>query len=588
MNDSKAKTPRIQGSAFGWGSDIIADALREQQFPYVALVPGASFRGLHDSIVNYLGNNTPKMLVCLHEEHSVAIAHGWAQVTNEPIAAILHTNVGLMHATMTIFNAWCDRMPVTILGAGGPMDAEKRRPWIEWIHTAADQGALVRDYTKWDDQPGSAAAAVDSIRRGTLMTRTHPQGPVYINLDMTIQEEKAEEKPAFFDIRQYGPPADTRPDPADIERSLDILGGAESPVFLIGRVSRSEQGWADRVALAEQFGAKVYTAYNAGGSFPKTHDLHRAVSQFTIRGGTIVDDLRGADAVLSLDWTDLGGTVDQIFDRGADLPPIINCSNDFHVHRGWSMDYHRLQPATVRIATTTEAFSAALLEKLGADRPEPAFSFENRGKELWEHEAPESGDISIRDLAKIFNDVTAAENITMVSRPIGWPNEAIPIEHPLDFLGSKGGEGIGAGPGIGVGAALAVRDKFPERLAATILGDGDYLMGATALWTAASEEVPLLVVIANNRSYFNDEVHQERVAIARDRPRENKWIGQRIDEPAPDLSGIARNLGCEGAGPVAEISELAPAIEEAMKRVKAGACYVLDVVVRGGYASPAA
>ena len=186
-------TPAHQGR---WGSDLIADALREQKIPYVCLVPGASFRGLHDSIVNNLGNKTPKMIVCLHEEHSVAIAHGWAQVTNKPIAAITHTNVGLMHATMAIFNVWCDRAPALMLGAGGPLDAEKRRPWIDWIHSAVDQGALVREYTKWDDQPGSAAAAVESIRRGTMTARTAPMGPVYINLDVAIQEERTKGEPA--------------------------------------------------------------------------------------------------------------------------------------------------------------------------------------------------------------------------------------------------------------------------------------------------------------------------------------------------------------------------------------------------------
>ena len=124
-----------------------------------SLVPGASYRGLHDSIVNLLGNETPKMLLCLHEEHAVAIAHGWAKVTGEPMLAIVHSNVGLLHASMAIFNAWCDRVPILILGAHGPLDAAKRRPFIDWIHTATDMGALIRPGTKWDDQPGSAGAA---------------------------------------------------------------------------------------------------------------------------------------------------------------------------------------------------------------------------------------------------------------------------------------------------------------------------------------------------------------------------------------------------------------------------------------------
>jgi thiamine pyrophosphate-dependent acetolactate synthase large subunit-like protein len=136
-----------------FGSDVVAETLRSLDIPYIALTPGASFRGLHDSLVNHLGNERPQMLLCLHEEHAVALAQGWAKVTGKPLAVAVHANVGLFHATMAIFNAWCDRMPVLILGATGPVDAVRRRPWIDWIHTARDQGAIVRPYVKWDDQP---------------------------------------------------------------------------------------------------------------------------------------------------------------------------------------------------------------------------------------------------------------------------------------------------------------------------------------------------------------------------------------------------------------------------------------------------
>src|SRR5204863_3265302 len=169
------------------------EALRDLNVPYIALNPGASFRGLHDSLVNYLGNKTPQMLLCLHEEAAVAIAHGYAKVTDKPMAAAVHSNVGLMHATMAMFNAWCDRMPVIVLGATGPVDAPKRRPWIDWIHTARDQGALVRPYTKWDDQPASAEAARESLMRASFLAHAVPQGPVYVNLDADMQEAKLAE-----------------------------------------------------------------------------------------------------------------------------------------------------------------------------------------------------------------------------------------------------------------------------------------------------------------------------------------------------------------------------------------------------------
>src|SRR5215475_2481246 len=175
-------------NAAGYGSDVVADTLRALDIPYIALNPGASYRGLHDSIVNHLGNRGPQMLLCLHEESAVAIAHGYAKVTGKAMAAAVHSNVGLFHATMAVFNAWCDRMPIVILGATGPVDAAKRRPWIDWIHTARDQGAIVRNYTKWDDQPASPAAAREAIIRATWIANTAPRGPVYINLDAEMQE----------------------------------------------------------------------------------------------------------------------------------------------------------------------------------------------------------------------------------------------------------------------------------------------------------------------------------------------------------------------------------------------------------------
>jgi len=187
MNDT-APIRKVEAEA-GFGSDAVAQVLRDLRIPYIALTPGASFRGLHDSLVNFLGNTRPEMLLCIHEENAVSLAHGYARVTNEPLAVALHANVGLMHATMAIFNAWCDRVPVVMLGGVGPIDAVKRRPWVDWIHTSRDLGAIIRDYIKWDDLPGSVAAALESIVRAHRIALTHPRGPTYVALDAGMQEE---------------------------------------------------------------------------------------------------------------------------------------------------------------------------------------------------------------------------------------------------------------------------------------------------------------------------------------------------------------------------------------------------------------
>jgi benzoylformate decarboxylase len=185
---------KLGNPRMGWGSDVVAEVVRRLDLKYIALVPGASYRGFHDSIVNYLGNSNPQMLVCLHEEHAVAIADGYARITEAPMAVALHSNVGLMHGTMPIFNAWCGRSPIVIFGATGPVDADKRRPWIDWIHTAKDQASMIRHYTKWDDQPGSPAAAVESVLRANMIAATRPHGPVYVCLDADMQEQALEEE----------------------------------------------------------------------------------------------------------------------------------------------------------------------------------------------------------------------------------------------------------------------------------------------------------------------------------------------------------------------------------------------------------
>ncbi len=561
-----------------WGSDVVAQALREQDFPYVCINPGASYRGLHDSIVNHLGNKDPHMLLCLHEEHAIAIAQGYAKVTDQPICAIVHSNVGLMHASMGIFNAWCDRTPVVILGATGPVDAEQRRPWIDWIHTSADQGALVRDFTKWDDQPGSPAAAVESIRRATMMARTEPCGPVYINLDVSLQLAELPEWPAAHDIGRYQPPEPAAAAPADLHKAAQILQGAKSPIILCGRVSRSEEGWRQRIQLAEALGARVYTSGGDSASFPSAHALHGGRIGFALRG-PLLEELRQADAILNLDWTDMGGTVNQIWPAGDDLPPIVSCSVDFHVHRGWNMDYQKLAPADLRIAATPDAFVRDFLETLGdgakgkaadpatAAKPAPA-------------KVPAAGPISLADMATVYLEVTADRKTCLAGNPILWPNQALVCDHPLDQLGSTGGGGLGGGPGLAVGAALALKHMGSERICVAILGDGDYLMGVNALWTASNNDIPILIITANNRSFFNDEMHQERVAVARGRPVENRWIGQRIDHPAPDLVGMARAQGFEGEGPVSDLADLRPALEKALDCVSGGGRYLLDVLVK--------
>ena len=561
-----------------WGSDVIASAIREQGFPYVCLNPGVSYRGLHDSLVNYLGNAEPEMLVCLHEEHAVAMAQGYAMVTGKPLAVIVHSNVGLMHATMAVFDAWCARVPVVMFGATGPVDAVRRRPWIDWIHTTADQGALIRDYSKWDDQPGSPEAAVDSVRRATTIATTRPCGPTYVNFDAAIQEMELDEWPELYDIAKFSAPAPTAPAPAELAQLLDILGAADNPLILAGRSSVDEADWARRIDLAERLGARVITG-QGGAAFPTTHPLYKGETSFVLRPD-LKEEFAASDAVLAFDWVDLGGLLRQAYPVGTAMPKIVNVSIDHQLHRGWSMDYNALPPVDLHLATTPEPVTEALLESLpkssGAQaRIAPSMPAKPEG----------DGIISVSALAAIFLNVTKDQPVAMLSRPIGWPPEAGVIEHPEDYIGGNGGGGVGAGPGIAVGAALALRDRGSKRLPVAVVGDGDYTMSSNALWTAAANDIPLLVIVANNRAYFNDELHQQRVAKTRDREEANAWVGQRIDDPPPDLAMIARGHGLGGEGPVEDLAELEGALNRALHAVRGGTPYVLDVIVQREYVS---
>ncbi|HUC10677.1 MAG TPA: thiamine pyrophosphate-binding protein [Stellaceae bacterium] len=561
-----------------WGSDAIAAAIRELDIPYVALNPGSSYRGLHDSLVNYLGNSRPRMLLCLHEESAVALAHGWAKVTGRPMLAIVHANVGLMHATMAIFNAWCDRAPVVVLGATGALDAVRRRPWIEWIHTARDQGALIRNFTKWDDQPSSIGAAQEAVLRANMIAQTAPRGPVYLNFDLALQEDEVETVPDMPDLARFAPPAAPEPGGALIRQAAELLGHAERPVMMMGRGSRDPEAWARRIALAEAVGARVMTDRKSGAVFPTNHRLYAA-------GAEMAELIAAADVILSLDWIDLAGTLKTACRGRIPTAKVIQISLDQYVHNGWSMDYQGLPPADVYLLADPDAAVPPLLAAVRELRPtSPPLPAPRARRTPPPLSALDTATIiEVPMAATALKAVLGDAPVTMIRLPLSWAEHLWDFRHPLDFLGTDGGGGIGSGPGMAVGAALALRDGDSGRLPVAILGDGDFLMGVTALWTAVHNHIPLLVVIANNRSFFNDELHQERVARDRGRPVENRWIGQSIRGPDIDLATLARGQGCVGIGPVEDPKQLVPALSEAVAAVRAGQVCVVDVRVAVGY-----
>jgi thiamine pyrophosphate-dependent acetolactate synthase large subunit-like protein len=565
-----------------WGSDVAADMMRALDIPYVALNPGASYRGLHDSIVNRLGNEKPQMLLCLHEEAAVAVAHGWAKVTGKPMGAIVHSNVGLLHGSMAVFNAWMDRVPLLLFGATGPVDATKRRPWIDWIHTTKDQAALVRHFIKWDDQPGSVAAIPEAMLRAKQIATTAPCGPTYICFDAGLQELRLDNLPALPDASRFPAPAKIAPPPAQIEEVARLLQSAERPLLLMGRFSRSEEGWKERIALAEALGAVVLTELKNAATFPTAHPLN-GVPPIGNHSSASNELLRQADVIVSLDWVDLGGLLLGAFGKEKPRAKIVRVSVDQYSHRGWGMEYHVLPPSDIYIMAESDPTVTALLDavkRLGA-RKASAWPDRKPAPVPAMPQPDASGTIYVPQIAQTLQKLTAGRKTSLLRHSLSWHGHFWPVNDPLDTLGTDGGGGVGSGPGTSVGMALAL--KGSGRLPIAVLGDGDFLMGNPAIWTAVHYRVPLLIVVGNNLSFYNDELHQERVAKERERTVANKWIGQQIIEPDIDLAGIARAQGAVGIGPVQKLGDLEAKLKEAIAAVDDGKVAVVDVRVAGGY-----
>lgn len=577
MRPDELPVPVTERPEMGWGSDAIAELLDRLDLPFIAMVPGASYRGLHDSLVNYLGNRGPQMVVCLHEEHAVAVAQGYAKVTGKPMLVALHANIGLLHATMAIYNAYGDRTPMVILGASGPLDAAKRRPWIDWIHNSADQAALVRHYVKWDDAPASVQAAVDSVMRGYVLTRAEPSAPVYVCLDTELQEDPLESPVVVPDPARYPVPLPPAPDAPTVAALADAVRRAERPVLLLGRAGRGEEEWARRVELAEAGGLAVLTDMRNPAAFPTDHAAHRArvsAGRLTPSG---LDLLRSSDLVVALGWTDLAGPLRAAYGDGP-RPRIVNVRDVNALLNGWTKDHYAPVAADLEITAGPDQLVAALLPELRAEAVPPRAAWPPTYEHpVGERPVVEGDQILMGDLAAALREVAGETPVSYTQLPLGWSGADVRFAHPLDYLGRDGGGGLASGPGIAVGAALALDGT--GRIPVAVIGDGDYLMGSSALWSAAHYRLPLLVVVANNRSYHNDEKHQASVAGRRGRPVENRSVGQHLRDPDPDIATIARGHGASAYGPVVDPDELLVVLGKAMDEVRAGGTVVVDVRV---------
>ena len=574
-----------------WGSDLILDMLRLLGIEYAALLPGSTFRGIHDSAVNYTANRHPELILCTHEMITVSLARGYYRATGRPMVAMLHNVVGLLNASMTVYDAWCDRAPVLVIGGTGPLDSSQRRGSVDWQHTANVQGGLVREFTKWDDQPGSLADIPDSLLRAYRIAVTEPAGPVYVCFDVTLQEQRLSSQPALPDAARYRPAPPAEPDRNQVKQVARLLLEAEMPLCLADRFGAHPDAVPKLVQLAELVAMPVVSL---GGrtSFPTPHayDFYGAQSQLLAR----------ADVVLGLDVLDLDGALrvrssGTTRDRGTPAirqQSIMHVSVDELAHRGGPADYQPLPAVDVPMLVRSDVALPFILEECrsqltGArqDRIErrrqwlSAQQAELRARRQQQVQARWDGtEISeTRLMAELW---AAVKHLPFVfTYDHERLRQAAPgvatLSGPDVYFGYGGGAAVGAGPGVAVGAGLALRGS--GKLPVAVLGDGEMLASVQALWTAAHHRIPGLWVVDNNRSYFNDEMHQRGVAVERDRPVENRIVAVHIDDPEPDFAAIARGCGIDAIGPVKDPADLHSTLALAAERAARGETILVDV-----------
>lgn len=560
------------GDAAEYGSDLAVETLRRLGYRYLPMNPGSSFRGLHDSLVNFGGNRDPQLLLCLHEEIAVSLAHGYAKASGEPAAAAVHDLVGLMHASMAVFNAACDEVPLLLIGGSGPADPTARRR-IDWIHSASSQAQLVRDYVKWDTEAIVPEVFASSLERAHAISRTGPPGPVYVSLDAGAQEQRIDSAPARSAAGATTVPA-LRPDPADLDRATDLLLAAERITVVAGRLLRDAAATPVLVELVELLGAAYQDEHNTV-CFPTTHSQN-------LNGDPRV--VAEADVVLAVGVGDLPAALGGPRGDGAS---VIEISYGDLGLRAWSQERAHRLVSDVLVVGDPLAGASDLLDRLRA-KLDPAARERQRGdvrvrsaalrERLRESRNARRDDVPIapsRMVSALWESVRDTNWLLLLNNTRTWPEGVWQFAGVGDFLGSSVGAGVGYGPGAMVGGALAARDA--GRLGVGIVGDGDFLMAAGALWTAVHYEIPMLVVVNDNSSLYNDELHQAQVARHRGRPVENSWIGMRISDPPVDIAGLSRSYGCWAAGPITDPSDLPAAFDAARDEALAGRVAVVQV-----------
>ena len=541
------------------GSDFMVDVIKTLDIEYAITNPASSCRGIHESFVSYGGNTMPELLTATHEETATAMGHGYFKVTGKPLISLCHGTVGLQHAAMAVYNAWCDRVPV-IMMVGNNTNAETRVPGTPTLHTVQDPGSIVRDFTKWDDQPGSLQHYAESMVRAYKIAMTPPFEPVLIAIQEHMQEHEIHSARPLT-IPKLTTPSFPAGDMNAVREAATLLANAEFPVIVVDRAARSQKGMENVVALAESVNALVVDRYGRM-NMPNTHPLYQM-------GGAA---LTRADVVLGLELTDYWGTVNSFSDNVAqNVSPNVSPDTklisigvaDIYVRANYQ-DFQRYQPVDIAIAADAETTLPSLIDAVKTAIPaERQAAIAQRGAEARRNqaaareralaEAAANGwDVRPISSARLTAELWAQiknEDWALVSRDQSlsfWPHRLWAIENHHQFIGGPGGQGIGYGLPAAVGAALGHREH--GRLVVNLQNDGDFMYAPGSLWTAAHHNIPLLNIIYNNRAYHQEVMHMQRMASWRQRAVENALIGTVITDPNINFATVAQGMGVEGTG----------------------------------------
>jgi acetolactate synthase-1/2/3 large subunit len=581
-------------------SDFMVDVIKSLDIDYVPCNPAQSFRGLHESLIDYGGNKKPEFLTCTHEESSVALAHGYFKIAGKPLLVLCHGTVGLQHAAMAIYNAWCDRVPVIVMG-GTDLDASRRPPGVPTFHSAQDISALVRDFTKWDDQPVSLQHFAQSFVRAYKLAMTPPHEPVMIALDCGLQEETFRDRSKLV-IPRYVPTAPPQGDMNAVREAARLLAAAERPVIVADKYARTAEGVASLVQLAEVLQAPVIDQ-KGRMNFPNTHHLFQNSRSQAL--------LKDADVILGLELSDYWGTVNGYVDNGENdgsglqeshIKPnskLISISSIVLNTKSNYQDFQRFQVVDVEMAGDAQATLPALIEAVKQALPaNRAADIEARGaamKKAWadgrertRQAASYAWDASPISTARMTMEVYAQikgldwSSVGGDRQLSSWPSRLWPMDKHYHHIGGPGGYGIGYNASAAIGAALANRAQ--GRFSVNFQPDGDMMFGPGVLWTAARHQIPLLSVMHNNRGYHQEVMHVQRMSNRRNRVaslgKDIGPVGTRLENPAIDYAKLASSLGMWSAGPITDASELAPALKKAVDVVKSGEPALVDVVTQ--------